>query len=108
MEETSPEKWTQIVPKRYSRLKRPSQVGKTAKTRVHKLELMKIFLSPPEGFDGSNKKLAGYLGLSERQISRLIKMLEVEGRVKLDYVLNRTSQGGVYTTRFIHIQKGSK
>lgn len=103
----SDESWV-FVPTQKTRLvrpERPSRVGKTAKSRVHKNAIMAILRNPPEEYDGSNKKLAEMLSMSTRQVSRLLKQLEADGKIKLTYTLNRLATGGVYTTRFIQILK---
>lgn len=78
--------------------------GPGRKTALHKAKLIEIFRDPPFDYDGTNAKLEQYLGLSERQIERLLKALAVEGLIKIDIQYRRRLQGtGTYAVRTIYL-----
>lgn len=104
--------WVTVpMPGKTIRRRRSAGVGATAKSRAHKTTLIEYLRSPPDDFDGTNRMLSAIVGVSERQIIRLLKQLETDGRIKMTYVMNRVANTGLgqycFTTRFIELQKES-
>ncbi len=92
-----------IIPNPVERLNHKR--GKSIKTKSHEAMLLGILKAPPTDFDGSNKKLAGYMGMSERNVTRLLNGLKAAGKIKVDLARPRHPQLGYYTLRTIHIKR---
>ena len=75
------------------------------RTRNHIKELLKVLRAPPRDYDGSNERLAGYIGLSQRQLIRILGRLRDEGVIKCEIKIRRSSDGTVYTERSMYINK---
>lgn len=83
----------------------PSVGRRSTKTAAHKRRLLELLRAPPSDYDGSNKKLAGYMGMSVRQVIRVLNLLKAEGSVKTKTSVSRRPEGGVYTRRMIQIRR---
>lgn len=78
--------------------------SRTTKTMVYRAKLLEIFKFPPEDYDGTNKKLSEYMGLSVRQVIRLLKQLEAAKQIKVDrYFAGVHPEVGCYTRRLIQV-----
>lgn len=87
--------------------KRPG-IGRTAKSRAHKSKIVEFLRDPPVDFDGTNAKIASHLGLSAKQAQRLLHQLWAEGKIKLEYTVNKMpglTGPQCRTTRFIQLVK---
>jgi predicted ArsR family transcriptional regulator len=98
--------WVTVdMPGKRRRGRRKTGIGSTAKAKAHKKTLLWVLQNPPEDFDGSNAKLAEAMGLSTRQVTRYLKQLVAENRLKLEYTINRLASGGIRTTRMMQVLK---
>ena len=71
-------------------------------TEAKKQTLMRLLRSPPDSFDGTNAKLAEYMGTSVRTVIRLLKRLEADKAVLVNRFTIKTP-AGVYTQRTIKV-----
>jgi len=67
-------------PKTLSKRGRPPGVSPT--TKLHARKLLEVFKFPPEDYDGSNVKLAGYVQLSVSQLKRVLGYMEEIGVIE--------------------------
>lgn len=76
--------------------------SKTSASRPWTTRLLEILRDPPEDFDGSNAKLAEYLGLSQRHVIRVLKQLEEQKLISIQRNV-RSFRGVVFTDRKIYL-----
>jgi DNA-binding transcriptional ArsR family regulator len=84
---------------------RKANEARRLRTKVNKDRLLEILTAPPSDYDGSNKKLAEYMGMSERTVTRLLALMNKEGLIKLTNSRRRSIRGGVFTHRMIQLKR---
>lgn len=73
-------------------------------TQAKRKSLLGLLKSPPQDFDGSNKVLARYMGVSTRTVIRLMKGLVEDGKVRVSTQTLKTPSG-YFRNRLIQLVK---
>lgn len=92
-----------LVPVPTHRSRRPRTLDVRTRSRIK--DLLKVLRAPPKDYDGSNEKLAQYLGVSERQLIRILGRLKSEGVIKCEFTVRRLTDGTLFTERLMYINK---
>lgn len=101
-------KWVRVVPPVNKPKLRRSGPRRSPKTEMHKARVIEILSAPPDDFDGSNAKLAEYVGLSERQITRVVAKLLESGQIRVKTNKQSVPGFGWYSNRQIYIVPSEK
>jgi hypothetical protein len=97
--------WVEVeVPSPRTITEQIRRTGKSAKTLAQENVLLGILRRPPSDFDGSNAKLASYLGVSIRTVARLLAGLKATEKIRIRSKVVRGVNGKAYTRRSIQIR----
>jgi len=99
--------WAVVKTSRGVRPRKTVGVGNTTKSIAHQNLLMGFLRNPGSDFTGSNRDMAKFLGISVRQVIRILHYLQDRGLIELKYFTAPSRQGlnPYFTSRWIKIQE---